>query len=1461
MTVDTDETIVCIVWARRALRQQEGRPHVRHMLREENMPKASWLDRIRQQLAHPQRRSARSRRRAAERLEQRELLSVSSLIINNRLQIVADGNEAIAVQVDPAGSGRVQVLVDSQPVSTLTPIQASALRGITITAGQGDNLIDLNAVSATDFSYVDPLTGDGMPIVVDAGNGNDTLFGSQNLEDTLDGGDGDDAINVSPANPITVGQVLSGSDGDDTIVGGTGNDTILGGDGFDSLTGGVGNDSVQAGDGNDSVLGNAGDDELHGDQGEDQINGGAGNDTIFGESGNDTVIGDAGDDSILGGAGADVLSGDSGTAVTAGNDTILGSAGNDTIRGNGGNDLLSGGDGDDSVGVTEATISVSDVAVDEGDTGDVVTATFIVSLSFELADTVTVDATIEAISASIGSDVQSFTRSLVFEPGVTSIPVSVSIFSDNAQEQTETFRLRLSNAVGAVISDNEGIGTISDNDAPPPSAFSVTVQFSGGLTASQQGIFTQAAQRIQSIIVGDVPDIAVPGIGLIDDVVIDASGLAIDGSGGVLGQAGPTGLRPGSFLPYSGIMQFDTADLATYEANGQLIDIITHEMMHVLGFGTIWSNLGLLVGAGSTAPTFIGPQATAEYNARFNQTGNSVPVEGSAAGPGSADSHWRESIFNNELMSPFINNGTNPISRVTVGQFADLGYQVNLNAADAYLVANSTASRLTSPRRLGGKVQVLNREKVIGLPSDLSQILPQNGSWLSGASNGNAPAVRSESAKAGNSENLNEPDLANIVNTITFDELPNQTSSSFTVEGATLSFAVNGTPSSTLQFNASGPTGTTFLNGAVLIGNTNGVLTIDFANPVSNVSFGVARNVATALPNGLSVEVFDANLNSISRTNLALTPLTSINPEAQFSYNGPSVSRLQLDFTTVSSAIGGNLFAIDNLRTDDSIVSGPTTGNTTIIGGNGNDILTGGDEADSIIGGAGDDLLAGGAGNDTLLGGGGSDAGFGGEGNDLILGQGAIDYLSGGGGDDVINGGDGADILLGDDLLGLLTGNDTLVGAAGDDIMAGGNGNDLLYGGAGRDTLAGEAGNDTLNGQGGTDVLDGGAGDDTIEWRGEGNDIVDVGDGQDAIAYRGTSLQDIVSIGQLGSILTLTIDTSVLSIVGPDEVIGSPVEALVFDMLGGNDRVTIGDVNNVGATAIVINGGTGNDRVSAVGAQLGLVRLVINGDEGNDSLTGSAGVDEITGGLGNDTINGGADNDVITGNEGDDVLGGDGGNDSLDGGTGVDVITGGDGDDSLSGGFNSDTLNGNAGNDILSGGDGNDALVGELGNDLLLGELGFDTLTGGAGDDTLDGGRNDDALYAGNGNDKLRGDHGDDVLNGGEGNDTLDGGDGNDTLTAGAGNDGVLAGDGDDSVVGGDGDDTLVGGDGADVMQGGAGNDILLGGDGDDTLNGNGATDLLSLGEGNNKNNDLTFIIDESFVLTPGMLLNLDASN
>jgi hypothetical protein len=228
--------------------------------------------------------------------------------------------------------------------------------------------------------------------------------------------------------------------------------------------------------------------------------------------------------------------------------------------------------------------------------------------------------------------------------------------------------------------------------AATTSPFTIEVRFLGGLTARQRAAFTAAADRWTRVIVGDLPSVLVDGE-VIDDVLILAQGTAIDGPGRILGQAGPTHLRPASagaaaFLTAKGIMSFDTADLAKMNAAGTLNDVITHEMGHVLGIGTLWEHKDLLNGAGSSNPTFSGPGAMEEYRVlRGGGRRRRVPVE-NTGGPGTRDGHWRETVFRDELMSGFISEPGNPLSRLTVASLGDLGYEVDLEAGEPYQLPN-----------------------------------------------------------------------------------------------------------------------------------------------------------------------------------------------------------------------------------------------------------------------------------------------------------------------------------------------------------------------------------------------------------------------------------------------------------------------------------------------------------------------------------------------------------------------------------------------------------------------------------------------------------------------------------------------------------------------------------------------------------------------------------------------------
>ncbi|MGH7536194.1 MAG: leishmanolysin-related zinc metalloendopeptidase [Gemmatimonadales bacterium] len=72
-----------------------------------------------------------------------------------------------------------------------------------------------------------------------------------------------------------------------------------------------------------------------------------------------------------------------------------------------------------------------------------------------------------------------------------------------------------------------------------------------------------------------------------------------------------------------------------------------------------------------------------------------VPVE-DQGGPGTADAHWRKSVFDNEIMTGWLNQGVNPLSAMSIASMADAGYTVALSAADAFSI--TTALREPGPR-------------------------------------------------------------------------------------------------------------------------------------------------------------------------------------------------------------------------------------------------------------------------------------------------------------------------------------------------------------------------------------------------------------------------------------------------------------------------------------------------------------------------------------------------------------------------------------------------------------------------------------------------------------------------------------------------------------------------------------------------------------------------------------------
>jgi len=181
----------------------------------------------------------------------------------------------------------------------------------------------------------------------------------------------------------------------------------------------------------------------------------------------------------------------------------------------------------------------------------------------------------------------------------------------------------------------------------------------------------------------------------VDDVLVLVDIDDIDGPGQVLAHAGPCGIR-GDDLPFAGILTLDSADLLPITGTGTLTAVIAHEIGHVLGFGALWQQAMLLTGAGTADPRFTGAGAVAQWHG-LGGTGD-VPVE-DQGGQGTVDSHLRESVFGNELMTGFSEpvGVAQPLSRVTVAAMGDLGYTVSLAAADAFSLSRALRGPVAVP--------------------------------------------------------------------------------------------------------------------------------------------------------------------------------------------------------------------------------------------------------------------------------------------------------------------------------------------------------------------------------------------------------------------------------------------------------------------------------------------------------------------------------------------------------------------------------------------------------------------------------------------------------------------------------------------------------------------------------------------------------------------------------------------
>ncbi|MFM9963346.1 MAG: calcium-binding protein, partial [Planctomycetaceae bacterium] len=134
-------------------------------------------------------------------------------------------NDVDSIVVRTNAALRVEILANGVVLNTAQTVNAAAIGKLVVTGSDAPNVIDLRGVTAAQFTLLSS-------IVVNGGDGSDTITGSPELSNSLLGGDGNDVLLGGGVNDS-----LDGGNGADTVSGGAGNDTLRGGDGIDSLMG------------------------------------------------------------------------------------------------------------------------------------------------------------------------------------------------------------------------------------------------------------------------------------------------------------------------------------------------------------------------------------------------------------------------------------------------------------------------------------------------------------------------------------------------------------------------------------------------------------------------------------------------------------------------------------------------------------------------------------------------------------------------------------------------------------------------------------------------------------------------------------------------------------------------------------------------------------------------------------------------------------------------------------------------------------------------------------------------------------------------------------------------------------------------------------------------------------------------------------------------------------------------
>ncbi len=936
-------------------------------------------------------------------------------------------------------------------------------------------------------------------------------------------------LRFADGNEIRIGDftsLISGTNGDDTLIGTLGNDFVYGGGGDDTLF-------LLAGD--DIGNGGTGSDFVSGDSGEDLIVGGSGADILSGEGGNDTLSGDGGDDQVFGGAGNDLLSGG------RGDDTLVGGAGNDTFK-------YSRGDGHDIV-VDEVAGTWQDAWTRTGgwnsaagfsinSNGDLIgPGGAVLRENVGTADLPEIQWNGRLEYDSLGETLRFFapatSGSTVADSGTDTVEFDPTIhIRDLALEN------RGNDLVVHISNDGGESGSFGGAD-------SITLsQWNNGASGSIENLAFFSTGTIDlsvtNLIAGTADDDAallgtsganwITGGAGSDDITGNSADDILSGNGGADTIAG----AEGDDVLYGGsgddvLIGGDGADLlvggsgsdwASYEddASGIYFNLAAVDLATGSASGDSLSSVENVRG-GSGADEIVGDVGD---NILDGGAGNDI-LRGSE---GNDTYIWDGSVIGSDT----IQEGQASVNIAILGDGSlAAGYtaaweSVGLDGAFPepnelwqYRIRHQGSLIYDDPNQLP-------RPDGLSAPTDQRDTSPQH--WLQGylqeATNGAAYQEQLSTSQDAGEDTLELAEgmyLASLTFALSGSDLviTHSGGASVTIQGQ----LTTGGRVETLQLHDGLAAR---LNNLILAGNGGSDDDFIFGNASNNVLsgdagddvlFGGTGNDNLAGNAGDDVIEGGAGNDTLSGGS---NSLTADNPNSwgdTVRYTGSSTGvTVNLNLSAQVSggdAQGDTLSGFENIEGSFSF----------------DDTLTGDDSANRIFGHGGSDNLFGNGGDDVLVGGEGDDQLDGGAGEDNLSGDDGNDILDGGGENDLLVGGSGRDTLTGG------SGDDQLLGGDGDESgsinsmargLFGGAGNDFLDGGAGNDELEGGADDDTLIGGSGNDSLDGGAGDDTYAFYNDGGDdtVFDMS-GDDTIVFLDEVNRNQLWMQQVGDDLQISI--------------------------------------------------------------------------------------------------------------------------------------------------------------------------------------------------------------------------------------------------------------------------------------------------------------------------------------------------